>query len=682
MSTVTFAERSVLKRQPLALVLALLLATRSAPAQEAATGEAGRTWDRTPPRLSFIDGEVSFWRPGAEDWAPARINTALAPGDALYTGTGANLELQIGGRAFVRAGELTQLGLENHEPDFLQFKLTAGHASLDLRALPSGHTVELDTPNAAFIVERTGYYRVDVTDDTTTFITRRGGRTTMTPSGGEAVVIAASEQVVIKGTEAPQVETYVAPEVDDWDRWNYRRTDRLIDAVSARYVPAGVYGIDALDYYGNWRVVATYGPVWVPESVPPGWVPYSTGRWMWDPYYGWTWVDEAPWGWAPFHYGRWVFVDGFWGWAPGPIVVAPVYAPALVAFFGGGGVSVRVGFGVPAVGWVALGWGEPLIPWWGPVGFVGAPCWIGWGGPRVVNKVVIHKTTVVNVKNITVYENMGHKAVVGVGRDRFGQDALPKRLNETEVRRLKPIHGELPVRPKAASLAPATGRAARPPEAVAKRPVVATRPPRDVSAPLRAHGLKIAPKEAAPAPRLVTAPPRKQPVPERRPPFGEQGTAERAKPSLPPRFKARPRPEQAPQPEERGKRIEAAGRPEREGRTKRLEGVRQPKPVPPALKVPRGSQPRRKEPSYAPPQTAPEPRAMEAPAPAPRAPAKIAPAQPPRELPGKPANRLFPGQPPAKVPRLESPASSAPRSGAPRKALSRPERGGSKERIR
>src|SRR5207249_2027001 len=43
-----------------------------------------------------------------------------------------------------------------------------------------------------------------------------------------------------------------------------------------------------------------------------------------------TWVDTAPWGWAPYHYGRWVFVDGFWAWAPGPIVHRAVYAPALV----------------------------------------------------------------------------------------------------------------------------------------------------------------------------------------------------------------------------------------------------------------------------------------------------------------------------------------------------------------
>ena len=29
--------------------------------------EEAKEVGRTPPRLSFVDGEVSFWRPGAED---------------------------------------------------------------------------------------------------------------------------------------------------------------------------------------------------------------------------------------------------------------------------------------------------------------------------------------------------------------------------------------------------------------------------------------------------------------------------------------------------------------------------------------------------------------------------------------------------------------------------------------
>src|SRR5437762_2053287 len=335
---------------------------------------------RTPPRLSYVEGEVSFWRPGAADWAPAQINTALVPGDETYTGNRGNLELQIGARAFVRAWGDTQLGLVNQEPDFLQLKVTGGHVSVDLRAVEPGRTVEVDTPVAAFTIDAPGYYRVDVSPDRTSFITRRSGRATMTPAGGTAVAIAPSEEIVLAGAPTLTIQSFVAPTLDVWDTWNYARTDELIDSLSARYVPSGVYGVDDLDHHGNWRVVPTYGAVWVPRDVPGGWAPYSTGRWVADPRYGWTWVDEAPWGWAPYHHGRWVFVDGYWAWAPGPVVVRPVYAPALVAFFGAPGVRVAVG--TPFVSWVALGWGEPVIPWWGSPRFVGRPWWAGWGGPR------------------------------------------------------------------------------------------------------------------------------------------------------------------------------------------------------------------------------------------------------------------------------------------------------------
>jgi len=377
----------------------------------------------TPPRLSYSDGEVSFWRPGAQDWAPAQINTPLAPGDELYTGERSNLELQVGSRAYVRAAGDTQVGVVNQDPDFLQLKVTNGSISVDLRSLDSGSVVEVDTPQAALTIERPGYYRVDVLQDRTSLITRRGGRATVTPAGGQAVTLAASEEMVLDGVTTPTIQSYVAPELDGWDRWNYARSEHLLEAVSARYVPPGVYGTEALDQYGNWREVATYGPVWVPQGVAPDWVPYSTGRWIADPTYGWTWVDTAPWGWAPYHYGRWVFVDGYWAWAPGPMVRRAVYAPALVAFFGGPGVRVAVGS--PFVSWVALSWGEPVVPWWGRSSFVGRPWWGGWGGPRVVNNVAVNRTTVVNVTNINVYRNVTvHNAVVAVNQDQFGRRAV------------------------------------------------------------------------------------------------------------------------------------------------------------------------------------------------------------------------------------------------------------------
>src|SRR5262249_35825123 len=208
--------------------------------------------------------------------------------------------------------------------------------------------------------------------------------------------------------------------------------------------------------------------------------------------------DTAPWGWAPYHYGRWVFVNGFWAWAPGPLVVRSVYAPALVAFFGAPGV--RVSIGVPFVSWVALGWGEPLVPWWGRSAFIGRPSWVGWGGPRVVNNVVVDRRTVINVNQVNVYRNVTvRNAVVAVREDQFGRGAPHgTRISGAEVQRLQPIRGPLHVRPDATSFVASSERAARPPEAALSRPVVATLRPMITRPPDRATPEQMAPGSATP----------------------------------------------------------------------------------------------------------------------------------------------------------------------------------------
>ncbi len=416
--------------------------------------------DATPARLSYTAGSVSFWRPGGDDWAPAQVNTPLAEGDELYTARDGNLELQIGGRAFVRAWGDTQLGLINHEPNFLQLRVAAGHVALDLRALDVGDVVEIDTPAAAFTIDQPGYYRADVSAERTSFTTRRSGRATMTTAGGPAPAIAAGEAVVVEGGT---VRRLAAPDLDVWDRWNDARTAALVATVSAQHVPAQVYGVNELDRYGAWRPDPAYGSVWVPASVAPGWAPYSSGRWIWDPRFGWTWLDTAPWGWAPYHYGRWVSLGGVWAWAPGPIVVRPVYAPALVAFFGTPGVGVHVAG--PSIGWVALGWGEPVVPWWGRPHFVGRPWWGGWGGPRVTHVTVHRNVTVVN-------------AVVAVRSDHFGRRGVQEvRIARPDLRRLQPVRGRLDVKPERESFRGRDGHAQRPPDDHVSRHVVSTRPP-------------------------------------------------------------------------------------------------------------------------------------------------------------------------------------------------------------
>jgi hypothetical protein len=398
---------------------------------------------RTPPRMSFVDGEVSFFRPGDPGWTSALVNTALAPGDRLRAGAQGSLELQIGARSFLRAWENGQVDLKDQDLHGLRFEVNEGNAALDLRDLEAGLTVEVYTPHAAFAVTRDGYYRVTVSGKRTEWTVRRGGQAFVVPVEGDPFDIGPEEEIVLAGYGGTPAIPTRARARDRWDQWNDARTEYALAGPNPGNVPAGVYGAGDLDRHGRWQAEPEYGPVWVPQDVPPGWAPYSAGVWMHDPYYGWTWVDAAPWGWAPFHHGRWVHLGGRWCWAPGPRVARPVYAPALVAFFSGPQSGVVVGIPGPSVGWVALGWGEPCVPWWGRPGFARRPWWGGWGGPRVVNNVVIHRTTVVHADHIHSYRNTRVRhAVFSAPGDRFAHrdGAHGRRFEHVDTKDLRPMH--------------------------------------------------------------------------------------------------------------------------------------------------------------------------------------------------------------------------------------------------
>lgn len=494
----------------------------------------------TPPRLSFIDGQVSYWREGADDWVDARRNLPLAAGDALYAGANSNFELQFDSRSFARADENTELSVLNQEARYIQFKVTQGLVSFDIRSMAVGDSVEVDTPDGAFTIEQPGYYRVEVNSRETRFITRRGGRATLTTADGRTLSIYPSEEIVVTAGDPVQVATYAAPPADAWDRWNDARSDRIGESVSARYLPPDVYGAEDLDHYGHWRVVPEYGAVWIPRSVAPGWAPYSTGIWAWDPYYEWTWIDDAPWGWAPFHYGRWVYIGGYWAWAPGPVVRRSVYAPALVAFLiRDHDVSVRVSIGLPGLWWVALSWGEPVLPWWGHHRHRWHPRWAGWGGPRIVNNVVIKQTTIININEIHYHNARLPRAILTAPTDRFGRAPI-RATAETRYRpeAFVPVRNEMPVKPVRESLLGGAPKAARPPREAAARPVVATRPPREKSLPWQQEKPRLQPS-AVPAAGYVEPPPRREagrPEPDR-PPFGAAAGPERTPAPPPPRLK-------------------------------------------------------------------------------------------------------------------------------------------------
>jgi hypothetical protein len=183
------------------LLLGLVLVLGIAPGVRADEPDAEPT-GLTPPRLSYVEGEASFWRPGDEQWAAAQLNTPLAPGDELSTGHRGNLEVQVGGRAFVRAWGNTRLGLAEQGPDFLRLTVTAGYVAVDARGLAPGQSLEIGSPHAALTIDTPGYYRLDVTPERTSLVARAPGRGTITTAGGATLVLEAGEQVTVDGAAA------------------------------------------------------------------------------------------------------------------------------------------------------------------------------------------------------------------------------------------------------------------------------------------------------------------------------------------------------------------------------------------------------------------------------------------------------------------------------------------------
>src|ERR1700680_3961847 len=139
-------------------------------------------------RISYLSGTVTY-RPGdVEDWIPAEPNRPLTTGDRVWVDEGGRAELNIG-TAALRLNSRTAFEFLNLDDSNAQIRLTEGSLHVRVRSLGDQETFEVDTPNLAFSLLRTGDYRIDVNpDNATTTVTVRGGEGEVT-GGGQAFAV-------------------------------------------------------------------------------------------------------------------------------------------------------------------------------------------------------------------------------------------------------------------------------------------------------------------------------------------------------------------------------------------------------------------------------------------------------------------------------------------------------------
>ncbi|MGC1869574.1 MAG: DUF6600 domain-containing protein, partial [Acidobacteriaceae bacterium] len=349
-----------MRRRPRARFLAYFFCVWMA----ALLGYAGaQTVSGDPPvrvaRLAHLTAHVSLEPAGLNQWTQALPNTPLTKGDRLYVNHEGHAELQMGELA-VRAWRFTDLTLVNLTNRATQLAVAQGSLHVRTFGLSADKPVEVDTPNGAITVLQPGDFRLDVyTNAGGTLVTVDAGAIQIS-GPGVSKILGAGESVHLVGSNPIHVLVQRIPGKDPFDVWSQQRDRAFLSSEARRYVSLNAVGSEDLDAYGKWSDTLEYGPVWYPSNLPAGWSPYSNGRWSWIAPWGWTWVDADAWGFAPFHYGRWTDLGSRWGWIPGPLGVAPVYAPAMVAFVGGASFSSEGGASL--AGWIPLGAGEPFYP--------------------------------------------------------------------------------------------------------------------------------------------------------------------------------------------------------------------------------------------------------------------------------------------------------------------------------
>ena len=500
--------------------------------------------DGDPPnrvaRLSYMDGAVSFEPAGENDWSQATLNYPVTTGDRLWTDENARAELETGNVA-IRMSQQTDLTATNLTDQLLQFGLAQGSVRVRVFDLRSGHAIEVDTPGGAVTIVQPGSYRIDTyPNQNMSLVMVNSGEVQVTGDGVNQLV-AGGQSVELTGSNPVQLQWVEAPGPDSFDQWSAERDQKYQNAQARQYVSPEVPGYYDLDSYGSWASVPQYGPVWYPASVPVGWCPYRTGRWVWVEPWGWTWVGSEPWGFAPFHYGRWVQVGPRWGWIPGPVAVAPIYGPAFVAFVGGSGFSGAFGTGGVAA-WFPLGPGEPFYPW-----YHHSHVYL-----QQINVTNVRNLNVTNITNVTNINNVHYQyqnvATTAVSANAFRNSqpvmrnivrVTPQQLSQARVI----PHPQINPTPRAIA---AGANPTRPPVAV-QRPAIVQHPP--------VRTAEVAPPPKNPVPTHGVQPARPndtvRPAPEtpRTPP-----TAARPTPSPhetePPVVTNRPAPTPTPRPAE------------------------------------------------------------------------------------------------------------------------------------
>ncbi len=276
-------------------------------------------------RLSSVEGQVQMDRTTGQGLERAILNTPIVEGVRVITGKDGLAEVEFENQSALRLAEdsevkFSKLSMNDAGAKVNQIEVVKGVVYLD--ATSKGEDgFRVTVGEASLLVQRDTLMRVNATSSQIHVAVFNGD--VQLHNQAQSVTVQKKETLTVDPKNAAGYTIAKGTDSLPFDNWNKER-EAYADtyARNASYGgPSHAYGLQDLNYYGDYTYASGYGYVWQPygfANAMMGWNPYSNGAWTFYPGLGYSWASAYPWGWLPFHYGSWAYIKGTgWAWLPG-----------------------------------------------------------------------------------------------------------------------------------------------------------------------------------------------------------------------------------------------------------------------------------------------------------------------------------------------------------------------------
>ncbi len=276
-------------------------------------------------RLSLVEGQVQVDRAVGGGLERAILNTPMVQGTRIVTGSDGLAEVEFENQSALRIASdsevrFTQLSMGDTGVKTNQVEVVKGLVYLET-ASKGDDTYRMTSGKSSLLVHRDSGVRFSASADQLQVAVFKGDA--QLENTAQPVNVQKKETLTVDLKQDSSYTIAKSVEPVRYDGWNKEREEygKAYAANEGYGGPSHGYGMQDLNYYGDFFYASGYGYVWQPygfAGAMSSFDPYSNGAWAALPGLGYSFTSAYPWGWLPYHYGSWAFVQGAgWAWLPG-----------------------------------------------------------------------------------------------------------------------------------------------------------------------------------------------------------------------------------------------------------------------------------------------------------------------------------------------------------------------------